>query len=169
MDPIDVKAWDDRFRQVHGGCGPHLLLASVLVPHVGARIQYGECGIVIAALAVRRSTNRPLVVLWDGPDNPGASATNAMHALLAWAAAFWPLYPVRDARLLQRDSAGCFDEVVATWTGEPPAPARFTWRPVLAPQASPRTWGAVQATLGMDRAADVGAITRGQHSEKPQP
>jgi hypothetical protein len=162
MDSMDVKAWDSRFRQVHGGREPHLV-ASVLVPHVGAHVQYRQRGIVVGALAVRESADQPLIVVWDeGVANPGASATNAMHALLAWAAAFWPLYPVSRAGVLQRDSDGAFDQVVASWTGDPPAPTRLAWHPVLAPQASPRTWTAVQAMWGIERAAEIQTLVRAE-------
>lgn len=161
MSSIDASAWDDRFRQRYGGREPHLV-ASVLVPYVGARVRYGERGLLIVALAVRCSTERPLVVIWDGPDNPGASATNAMHTLLAWTAAFWPLYPVREAQLLQRDSDGCYDEVLVKWSGDPPKPLHLSWRPVLALGGAPRSWEAVQAMLGNARAADIEtAVVRG--------
>lgn len=134
---------------------------AVRVPHAGAPVQLGHRGIVLAVLPLQRDTDRPLLVVWDeGERNPGTSATNPMRELLAWAAAFWPLYRMDQATVLQRDSDGAFDEVLVNWSGDPPAPQQITWRPVLAAQALPRSWAAVQESLGAGRAAEIDAAVQ---------
>lgn len=164
MDSNRNSAPTGGLRQAGNGLGLDLV-ASVLVPHAGAPVQYGQRGIVIVAMAMRERSHQPLLAIWDeGPDNPGTSATNAMQALLSWAAAFWPLYPINRALVLQRDSDGMFDEVSVRWTGDPSVPLAFNWRPVLARTREPRSWAAVQVLVGEERAGAVkAAVTRGLH------
>lgn len=150
-----ARRWDAQYRLVQGGREPHQV-ASLHVAHAAAAPELGGRGIIAAALALRTPADVPLILLWDEEGNTGMTLTNCMQPILCWVAAFWPLYPVREARVLQRDSDGEFDEVLPHWSGfDPPLATSFAWKAVRHDQARPRTWHAVEAVFGPLRSADM--------------
>jgi hypothetical protein len=95
----------------------------------------------------------PLIIVWDEDCNDGASATNCIETVLRYLAHEWDGYiNVREALVVERDSAGDFDHAAPDWDSDSAAMLRrvprVTWQPIKWPGIAPRTPDAFLAMFG---------------------
>ena len=100
-----------------------------------------------------------LVVVWDEDANDGASATNCIETVLRYLAHEWEgQVDVREALVVERDSAGDFDHATPDWVGGAGAVLRriplVSWQPVKWTGLEPRSREAFLAMFG-HRAKEV--------------
>lgn len=94
-----------------------------------------------------------LVVVWDEDCNDGASATNCIETVLRYVAHEWEgRVNVREALVVERDSAGDFDHAAPDWVSGGASVLRriplVTWQPIKWPGLEPRSREAFLATFG---------------------
>jgi hypothetical protein len=94
-----------------------------------------------------------LVIVWDEDSNDGASATNCIETVLRYLAHEWEgVVNVREALVVERDSAGDFDHAAPDWGSAGAAMLRripmVSWQPVKWPGLEPRSREAFLAMFG---------------------
>lgn len=73
----------------------------------------GQPGILCVALPSQ--TGPADILVWDEDGNTGASVTNVMESVLGYLGQAWaPAIDVRGSRIVERDSAADYDEVMPT-------------------------------------------------------
>lgn len=121
---------------------------SVRVPHVGATPLPGQHGVGCAVVYSREHAHGLALIADGAQGNSGASATNAMDAVLQQLTELAPaeIQWTRCA-VVELDSMGDFDLVQVQWGPEGAVEAcRFA--PLLHPQTPPRSREAFQARFG---------------------
>lgn len=105
----------------------------------------------------------PLVVIWDEDGNDGASATNCIETVLQYLAHEWrDQVNVREALVVERDSAGDFDNASPDWASPHSAVRRrvpqINWQPLKWPGTEPRSREAFLAMFGARAQAILSAM-----------
>ncbi len=123
----------------------HLLQLSV--PAFGMKPVLGKPGVVIATIQLSHAERQLVLVVDQGGDNAGVSATNCLPDLMTYCASReGPFSTVASAIWVQQDSDGRFDLVHPTWEGR--VCRAVGWSAIKWPLSEPRSEAAFLLVFG---------------------